>query len=653
MPSLEQLANNLATFKYYGGYGTFDSNNLPYGHDQVGGGSSNQPFIVRKPGERWSPSNMDVGGIVTKTTRTAADLLRIGKFMTTTVQGASFLAMQTGLQLMNPDIQHDGNMLKTNKSEVKNGLFNNIANTISNTANRISNTYGPTRIYNPLGINTLAEVGVVGLGKHYMKHGLTPQYSDNTAYEKFIINKDKDGINRLEQTINLISNPGFETSGFPMFQYKGGSDSFLGIGDTKINKVRDYGRLDSMILKSDAQSGFVYMPTAYLAQMPGKMSNGVVMPYLNDNYTSGTYKFGEFQDFRAIKNDINKKTNAGGVVLQSSDFDKKNIQRRIGVSRALKDTERKALNGSYTDATILADSVDGVNMVSLYYSDSPSKEHEFLYDINDKRIGASDIRDLIKFRIKALDNDAVSGGVYMVFRAYLNSIKRGMQSKWNPYNYVGRGESFYAYDGFTESITLQFTIAASSRLEMKPLYQKLNYLMSTMAPDYKNNRMRGNIMELTIGDFVKYQPGIITNLDLIMDEETQWEIAIDEPENGVESNMHELPMIIKCNLTFIPIYNFLPRKSSESPFIGIDDLEGTVKDWIGGTNKKISGKDARANLDSINSKNDEYYFQTHSTRALPNAGSENVVHRDLTKIFINDAPNSIPIGTLSQLNLNP
>jgi hypothetical protein len=635
MPSLEQLSKNLATFKYYGGYGTFNSNDLPYGHDQVGGGSSNQPFIVRKPGERWSPSNVDVAGIVTKTTRTAADLLRIGKFMTTTVQGASFLATQTGLQMMNPDIQHDGNMLKTNKSQVKNGLFTNIANTISNAANRISNTYGPTRIYNPLGINTLAEVGVVGLGKHYMKHGLTPQYSDATSYEKFIVGKDKEGSNRLEQTLNLISNPGFETSGFPMFQYKGGSDSFLGIGETKILKVRDYGRQDSMILKSDERSGFTYMPTAYLAQMPGKMTNGVVMPYLNDNYTSGTYKFGEFQDFRAVKNDINAKTNAGGIILQSSDFNKKNIQRRIGVSRALYDNERMALKGGYTDAKILADSVDKVNMVSLYYNDTPSDGAYNLMDVNARDFNESDIRDLIKFRIKALDNDSVNGGVYMIFRAYINSIKRGVQSKWNPYNYVGRGESFYTYDGFTESITLQFTIAASSRLEMKPLYQKLNYLISTMTPDYSNNRMRGNIMELTIGDFVKYQPGIITNLDMVMDEETQWEIAIDEPENGVESNMHELPMSIKCNMTFIPIYNFLPRKSSESPFIGIDDLEGSKKNWMHNTDaalgaaKEMVGDNHRA----ANSHNNRIGEDT------------SVVHRDVTTVFkTGQVNNPIPIG---------
>jgi hypothetical protein len=190
-----------------------------------------------------------------------------------------------------------------------------------------------------------------------------------------------------------------------------------------------------------------------------------------------------------------------------------------------------------------------------------------LYNPNDK-VG---IRDIIKFRIKSIDNDKPSEGVYMVFRAYITNLKRGIQSKWNPYTYVGRGESFYLYDGFTETISISFVIAASSRYEMKSIYQKLNYLMSTLTPDYNGNKMRGNISELTVGNFILYQPGVITSLDMNIDEDSNWEIAIDEyEEGGRDSDMHELPQLIKCTMTFIPIYNFLPKKSAKSPFIGID-----------------------------------------------------------------------------------
>jgi len=118
-------------------------------------------------------------------------------------------------------------------------------------------------------------------------------------------------------------------------------------------------------------------------------------------------------------------------------------------------------------------------------------------------------------------------------------------------------------------------------------------LISTLTPDYnKQNRMRGNISELTIGDFIKYQPGVITSLDIIVDEDTNWEIAINEGNKdnpGIDYGMHELPHMLKCNMTFIPIYNFLPRKSAEAPFIGIDDpvLKNSLKDWTSGVNSKI------------------------------------------------------------------
>jgi hypothetical protein len=211
--------------------------------------------------------------------------------------------------------------------------------------------------------------------------------------------------------------------------------------------------------------------------------------------------------------------------------------------------------------------------------------NENIVEYNPSATSEASIRDLIKFRIKIIDNDSAPNGTYIVFRAYISSIKRSTAAKWDSYSYVGRGENFYAYNGFSETISIAFTIAASSRREMKPLYQKLNYLISSLAPDYgPDGKMRGNISELTIGNFALYQPGVITNLDMTIDEDSNWEIAIDEYEDGNDNDMHELPQLIKCTMTFLPIYNFLPRKSVEAPFIGIDGLsekkEG--KQWLTG-----------------------------------------------------------------------
>jgi len=48
--------------------------------------------------------------------------------------------------------------------------------------------------------------------------------------------------------------------------------------------------------------------------------------------------------------------------------------------------------------------------------------------------------------------------------------------------------------------------------------------------------------------------------------------------------MKELPHMIKCSMNFIPIYNFLPRKAENAPFIGIDGKDGGVN-WLNNDGK--------------------------------------------------------------------
>jgi hypothetical protein len=169
--------------------------------------------------------------------------------------------------------------------------------------------------------------------------------------------------------------------------------------------------------------------------------------------------------------------------------------------------------------------------LGLYYSNSPKEGRAYTGNGEFEDVTKEKVRDLVKFRIKAIDNDKPDSGVYMVFRAFLNNIDRRIDAQWNEFSYVGRGESFYAYNGFKSVMSFDFTICAMSRREMKPLYQKLNYLYSTLTPDYKNNKMRGNLVELTIGDYIHYQPGVIASMFISIPEEANWEIALSEPEH--------------------------------------------------------------------------------------------------------------------------
>ena len=151
-----------------------------------------------------------------------------------------------------------------------------------------------------------------------------------------------------------------------------------------------------------------------------------------------------------------------------------------------------------------------------------------------------------------------------------------MSAKWNSYRYMGRGEDFYIYEGFSRDISVAFTMYAHSPEEMAPLYRKLNYLMSCFAPDYsKNNKMRGNIGFLTVGDYIYRQPGVFTDIKLSGMLDTHWEISLDKPEGGKDTTQYEVPKLIKVSLSFKPIHTFLPRRAKTgvfAPFITPDRI---------------------------------------------------------------------------------
>ena len=147
-------------------------------------------------------------------------------------------------------------------------------------------------------------------------------------------------------------------------------------------------------------------------------------------------------------------------------------------------------------------------------------------------------------------------------------------AQWNGFQYLGRGEQFYTYGGFTRTISLSWTVAAQSKQELIPMYKKLNYLASTLAPDYSPNNngaggyMRGVLCQLTVGGYVYEQPGFITSLTYDVPAESPWEIAIGEnfdTEEGAttlqgDNSVKELPHIIKVTgFSFTPIQNFIPR----------------------------------------------------------------------------------------------
>ena len=188
------------------------------------------------------------------------------------------------------------------------------------------------------------------------------------------------------------------------------------------------------------------------------------------------------------------------------------------------------------------------------------------YNGNDTQ-GTHNIRDLVKFRIQAVntDNDPSKGSL-MVFRAYITALTDNVDATWTPVKYAGRGDSFYIYDGFSRKMSVSFKVAALSAQEMKPMYQKLNFLMGNLMPDYKDNVMRGPLVRMTIGNYIDAQLCKLDSLSITIPNDSPWEIAINDTELI-------LPHIIEVQLSFTPIgseshaENKIPSKSQTTSHI--------------------------------------------------------------------------------------
>jgi len=261
--------------------------------------------------------------------------------------------------------------------------------------------------------------------------------------------------------------------------------------------------------------------------------------------------------------DPNRPLEGGGgsgfssVLSVAPDYRDKNLAKRVylgdpgktaGVIRGDDATlGRKNVWNYGVDATLL-EAVDKINASPMYVGTGP--------DLNQGN------NDLVKFRIAALDNNTTNGrAVQMHFRAFIDSFDDNYSSTWNSVNYVGRGDTLYNYGGFTRNINLSFTVAAQSKAELIPMYKKLNYLASTLTPDYNGaGFMRGNLVKLTLGGYIYEQPGFITSLTYTVPQESNWEIGLN-PDGGDDESVKELPHIIKVSgFSFTPIHTFLPSK---------------------------------------------------------------------------------------------
>jgi hypothetical protein len=202
------------------------------------------------------------------------------------------------------------------------------------------------------------------------------------------------------------------------------------------------------------------------------------------------------------------------------------------------------------------------------------------------------VNDLVKFRIAAIDGSSPNFKTFMHFRAFIDSFNDSYNASWGSVKYLGRGENFYNYQGFDRTISLSFTVAAQSKPELIPMYKKLNYLASNLAPDYSPfGYMRGPLVQLTVGGYLYEQVGFISSLTYDIPNDSPWEIGINDtagdPDspytNGLpnlqrlsDSTVKELPHRISVtSFQFTPIHDFVPGKQGLT--FDVETNEGFVQ----------------------------------------------------------------------------
>ena len=603
---------------------TTDLKSLRYGRDRVGGGSSKEPFVT----DSVNSTPGDTGGTdfllrANTLSRVGDDLSRMGQFLISP-KGLQFAVKQ---------------------------------NVLSRSAVRAQASNGPINDGLYLPTSTLAQVALNPFGGHLLKQGINP-LADTTAdgsntgigiidsvlnaslplsapfYAKKIKTIREVDNNRLTELVKYkIGGPSAQTTngtnsfldsltgggakGFgngllnnilakspsagqkynsislnqgEILRYDGGPGSALGIGQTSLKRVvntQDYGTPGSYLLNYSA--------------IIGKTGDGV--------YSTATPKGITMVDFRSNLIDAQKKGLNKDVLSTSLNYAEPNETLGGRVNMGSPGRKGKNLinynigvqeNGKPTGP------LDKINALPLY--SSPQMINQ-----------TSVINDLVKFRIGILDNNKEGNyKTYIHFRSFIDSFSDSYSADWSSERLMGRGENFYRYGGFDRTISMAWTVAAMSIDELIPMYQKLNFLASSLAPDYSDQGyMQGNIAYLTMGGYCYEQPGIITGINISPMKESPYEVNLPSTSGGKDGGKKtkELAMYVNVTgFTFKPIHNFVPR-------IQQNDYFGEKIEGGGGSYISKFGKERFIALKNAANNN---YASNNFTRPAPKKNQDKV-----------------------------
>lgn len=565
---------------------TSDLTSLKYGRDRRDGASSGQPYFTKDIPSRLSSINFAnsflgsdflIRGGVKAASSVLQDETRLSKFFTDlrSPNGLLFIAKQNLLSKQAP---------------------------LTGAA--------PSRVYNfP---NTLAQAAVNPIGLHFMKQGSSLRINDQEKYEyltKNEYNGSSLGAGNTNKLLLLyettLMTPTVDFTLPPTSQIDLGLDNFnltnnpAALQAALVNLSSSPSQNWSAFQTNKGKFGIADDPNILFQYQGGPNApigqKSVIRRVFNTNEGFENNKLPSTSNKYLVysPNMMIRKSNIGGgstifgntgISNFATAFTKPGSQAETGVD----EQRRKQLIGDPVDyakhnrQSIYKAGDPGVKGrdKSVYYTTKLNQgnlqqseiQSVYSYDeVNAKSLYSSGevkkegMSDMIKFNIGVLDLDSAGNEeqifTWLHFRAALTDFSDTYNSTWNSFNYAGRGNSFYRYGGYNRAISMGFNVVAYSKYEQAFLYDKLNYLSSVMAPNYSNvGWMRGNIIKLTIGDYLNDVYGALQNISFNIPEESPWDIgrSFEGEESGLDTeNSLQLPHLINVTgFQFIPFHNF-------------------------------------------------------------------------------------------------
>ncbi len=564
----------------------FGSPNNP--GDRPAGGWSNQPYISTPIGADFlapTPNRFAIGngsdfilrGGASAFVDASTDVVRLGKMFTDlkSPNGIQFLAKQ--------------NLLSMTGVNIFAGY-----NTITRTSNRFRLNDG---VYTPL--STFLAAGPIGnlIGGHPLKQGSDPT-GNSIAFSRpqytNVVSRTNPALKDNSRLLTLDKKFVKKQTIGPLFSYLGGPNA--GTDVASINTIISFA-------KDGTRTGinnplFTDNRPFFFGKGGATLTNTELNKLSNNSFRTT----GKAVDFRrkitskvvgVTQHDIARRN---GTLTNAPDYNQKNFEKRVNAGNPGNPSLNRSnySSGAIDPTTGKSNVVNKINALYMYNADNVTQQN-------------AAVNDFVKFRFAVINPDNPKKKTFVHFPAFFDgNITDNMGANWGSFKYLGRGEEFFNYEGFTRDVGFSFQVVAQSKPELSIMYQKLNYLQSTLAPNFSENGfMRGNIHQLTIGGYFFEQPGILTSLNYTMPTESPWEIGIPSSNQSIsdvggntyrDPAVKELTHIINVSVQFKPIQRFLPQTIG-SPF------DTTNKEGIFGKNnikqkfiQLANGTEANQNL---------------------------------------------------------